>query len=195
MSRHTVRHCVLFLTPLLGTAQSPAPPQPASGIRIRIVQGDGAINSIRLRRGHDPVAQIVDSSGEPLSGATVTFLLPATGPSGAFRDGGLSFTAQTDAKGFASARGMTPNRLPGTFPIRVVASWRGQAANSSLSQTNADPVAASKAGKKIAIIALIAGGIAGGAAAALAHGGGSGTAATAGGSTGGVQGGTTHPST
>ncbi|MBZ5582325.1 MAG: hypothetical protein LAQ30_09015, partial [Acidobacteriia bacterium] len=101
MSRHTVRHCVLFLTPLLGTAQSQAPPQPASGIRIRIVQGDGAINSIRLRRGHDPVAQIVDSSGEPLSGATVTFLLPATGPSGAFRDGGLSFTAQTDAKGAA----------------------------------------------------------------------------------------------
>ncbi len=185
MSHRTLAGCVVFLTPLVCAAQSTSP-RTSAEIHIRIVQGDGAINSIRLHRGHDPVAQVLHNDGEPLSGATVTFLLPASGPGGVFERSGLSFTTQTDARGFAAARGLAPNRTPGPFRIRVVASWRGQAANASVSQTNADPVAASRKGRKIAILALIAGGIAGGAAAALAHGGGAGSTAAA---TGAAQGG------
>ncbi len=187
--RHPVRRCVLLLTPLLAAAQTAPAPVAPSGIEIRIVQGDGAINSIRLHRGHDPVVQITDLSGSPLTGVTVTFLLPATGPGGTFQNQGLSVTTQSDLQGFAAAHRMIPNRIAGTFHIRVVANWRGQAANAAIPQTNADPVVGSKRGKKIAIIALIAGGVAGGAAAALAHGGSS-SAAAAGGSTGALAGGT-----
>ncbi len=165
MSRFTAGTCVSFFTVALAAAQ------PGSGVQIRVVEGDGAINSIRLHRGHDPVVEITDSSGEPLAQATVNFVLPGTGPSGTFQAGSLSYTTMTDSHGFAAARGMTPNRISGSFQIRVSVSWRGQMASGGLTQINAEPVAASHAGRKIAILALIAGGAAAGAAAALGHGG------------------------
>src|SRR4051812_26332272 len=101
MCRRISRGGVCFLTFLLvvamGRAQTP-------GLAIRIVEGDRAINSIKLRRGHDPVVQVVDARGEPVTGAAVTFLLPASGPSATFADGGLSLTVQTDRRGTAAAR-------------------------------------------------------------------------------------------
>src|ERR1051326_3231269 len=86
---------------------------------VRVVEGDRAINSIKLRRGHDPVVQVVDATGEPVAGTAVTFLLPASGPSATFGDAGLSLTVQTDRRGMAAARGLKPNRLEGQFRIRV----------------------------------------------------------------------------
>src|ERR1035437_1004024 len=68
--------------------------QTQPGISLRVVEGDGAINSIRLHRAHNPVVQVLDPTGQPVAGATVTFLLPATGPSGTFGDNGLSITMQ-----------------------------------------------------------------------------------------------------
>src|SRR5438094_10485301 len=101
---------VCFLTVLvvaaIGHAQAPA-------LAIRVVEGDRAINSIKLRRGHDPVVQVVDPSGEPVAGAAVTFLLPASGPGATFGDGSLSVTVPTDARGMAAARGLRPDRLVG----------------------------------------------------------------------------------
>jgi len=97
--------------------------QPAIGIKV--LQGDNAINSIRMKRGHDPVVQVLDRTGEPLRNATVSFLLPATGASGAFGDSGLSLTVQTDARGMATGRGLVPNRIEGPFKIRVTASAHG----------------------------------------------------------------------
>src|SRR5947209_18666079 len=93
--------------------------QQPTAIAIRIVEGDRAINSIKLRRGHDPVVQVLDARGEPLTGAAVTFLLPASGPSATFADGGLSLTVQSDRRGMAAARGLKPNRLEGQFGIRA----------------------------------------------------------------------------
>lgn len=180
MSRHAPLLCAITLAPFFGAAQTPAPAD--SGLSIRVTQGDGAINSIRLKRAHSPAVQVLDSSGEPLSGAVVTFLLPATGPSGTFQDSGLSYTTQTDARGFAISRGLIPNRLAGPFRIRVTASWRGRAGSAFVSQTNTEPVAATSRGKKIAILALIAGGVAGGVAVAASRGGGS--SSSSGGTTG-----------
>jgi hypothetical protein len=71
------------------------------------------------------------------------------------------------------SRGLVPNRLAGPFRIRVTASWRGQAGSAFVSQTNTEPAAATSRGKKIAILALIAGGVAGGVAVAASRGGGS----------------------
>src|SRR5215831_17575343 len=83
-------------------AQSPA-------ITIRVIEGDRAINSIKLRRGHDAVVQVLDARGEPVSGASVTFLLPASGPGGWFGENELSQTVQTDRRGMAATHGLKPN--------------------------------------------------------------------------------------
>src|SRR5438045_2773092 len=106
MCRHKSRGWVCFFTLLVLAALVHAQTPPVS---LRVLEGDRAINSIKLHRGHDPVVQVVGASGEPIAGAAVTFLLPASGPSAAFSDGGLSLTVQTDARGMAAARGLRPN--------------------------------------------------------------------------------------
>jgi hypothetical protein len=161
--------CVLLSSLRFISAQETqeAPLQPTVvTIKIGTVEGDGAINSIRLRRAHEPVVRVMDSGGEPLSGATVTFLLPATGPSGSFLDGGLSLTTQTDSQGQAVGRGLRPNSIAGEFRIRVTASWSGSQGAATLVQTNAEPVVKPARSKTIVIVAIIAGAVAVGAAIA-----------------------------
>jgi hypothetical protein len=163
-----LRVCALLFPFWLLSAQQPqeTPPQPVVTINIGTVEGDGAINSIRLRRAHEPVVRVTDSAGAPLSEATVTFLLPATGPSGSFLDGGLSLTTQTDNEGRAVGRGLRPNSIAGQFRIRVTAVWRGSQGAATLVQTNAEPVVKSSHSKTIVIVVIIAGAVAGGAAVA-----------------------------
>jgi hypothetical protein len=154
-------------------------------VSIRVVEGAGAINSIKLRRGHDPVVQVVDASGEPIAGAAVTFLLPASGPSATFGDNSLSLTAQTDRRGMAAAHGLRPNRVEGQFRIRVTTAWSGQSVSATLTQTNAEPVAKSSNSKWIVIAVVVGGAAAGGAAAAMHGSSSSNTPATGGSSTSG----------
>ena len=141
---------------------SQAAAQPQSSISVRVVQGDNAINSIRMRRGHDPVVQVIDPNGEPLGSATVSFLLPSTGASATFGDSGLSLTVQTDNRGMAVGRGLVPNRIEGQFRIRATASWRGDSASATLTQTNAEAPTASSRKKWVAIAAAIGGAAVGG---------------------------------
>lgn len=159
--------------------------QAQTGITIRVVEGEGALNSIRMRRGHDPVVQVLDATGEPVHNATVSFLLPATGPSGAFGDSGLSLTAQTDDHGFARGSGLVPNRLEGPFQIRVTASMHGESKTITIAQTNAEPVVTSSHSKWIILAAVIGGAAAGGAVLATRGGG---SSSPAGGTTGGTTG-------
>jgi len=165
--------------------------QAQGNISIRVVQGDNAINSIRMHVGHDPGVQILSESGEPLPHATVSFLLPATGASARFGDSGLSVTIETDQHGMAVGRGLIPNGVEGQFRIRVTASWRGEAANASIQQTNAEPAMKSGHGKWIVIAAVAAGGAAAGGLAAM-HGGKSSAPA---GTSSGPQGATRSPGT
>lgn len=171
MCRHAIATWVALCLASIALAQAPA------GISIRVLEGDGAINSIRLHRAHDPVVQVLDRTGAPVAGATVTFLLPASGPSGEFQSSGLSLTIDTGVDGRAAAHGLRPNALPGQFRIRVAVSWQGQAANTTLTQTNAEPVVKSKSSKTIVILAVIGAAVAGGAAAAASHGGSSNSSA------------------
>jgi hypothetical protein len=165
-----------FLIVTQATAQS------QTSISIRVMQGDNAINSIRMRRGHDPVVQVFDSSGEPLANATVSFLLPASGPSATFGDSGLSLTVQTDNRGMAVGRGLIPNRLEGQFRIRATASARGESASATLTQTNAEAPTTSSKSKWIALAAVLGGAAVGG----IVLGTRGGSSDTPGGSTGGT---------
>ena len=137
-----------------------------AGFKIVVQEGEGAINNIQQHRAKEPVVLVLEDE-KPLQGASVTFLLPNSGASGAFNDGARMLTVQTDEKGQATGRGLHPNDTAGTFQIRVTASYRGQTASALISQVNAAPAATGGGGKKYLIIALIGGAAAAGLGAAL----------------------------
>jgi hypothetical protein len=138
--------------------------------RIEVVEGDGAINNIRLHRAKEPVVRVVDQDGHPIPNAAVTFLLPGNGASGTFADGKASLTVMSDANGQAVGQGLRPNGSAGQFQIRVTTSFQGQAATTSISQTNAEPAQGGVSSKTILILALVGGAAAAGAAVALGKG-------------------------
>jgi hypothetical protein len=147
-------------------AQAPSP----SGIKIVLVEGEGAINNIRERRAKEPVVHVLDDDNRPIAGASVTFQVPELGASATFPTG-VTLTVTTDQKGEAAGKGLRPNNIAGQFQIRVTASYRGQTARAVITQTNAAPVAArGGSSKKVAIALILGGGAAAGAAFALARG-------------------------
>ena len=160
---------------LLAGGQTPdSPPQ----LRIVVLEGERAINNTSQRRARDPVVQVFDQSNMPVNGTVVTFLLPDTGPGGEFPGGVQNLAIVTDSKGRALGRGLVPNRSPGEFQIRVVASYQGQMSSAVIHQTNAEQAGAQQGGfpKKFLIIGGLVGAAAAGAALALAgHGGSAGS--------------------
>jgi hypothetical protein len=159
----------------LASAQETIP----AGLKIEVVEGEGAINNISEGRARDPVVRVTDDDNRPVAGAAVTFLLPELGAGGSFPTGS-SVTLTTGDDGVAAARGLKPNNVAGEFQIRVTASYRGVTARALITQNNAAPsapVAKKGSGKTIAILAILGGGAAG-AAVALAGKGGSTAGAT-----------------
>ena len=162
---------VAFSSPLpVRAAQVPAPAR----LKLAVLEGEGAINNISLHRAKEPVVQVLDENGVPVKGASVTFLLPETGPGGEFGGGLRLLDILTDEKGEAVGRGLVPNEVEGRFQIRAVASFQGETASAVINQTNAAPAEAdrSKFPKKIWLIGAIGGAAAAGVAlAARGHGG------------------------
>jgi hypothetical protein len=78
---------------------------------------------------------VTDQFGNPLSGVTVTFTAPSTGPSGSFPGGSLTATVTTGANGMAVAPTFTANTTVGG-PYTVTASATGVSAPASFSLTN-----------------------------------------------------------
>ena len=138
--------------------------------RIEVLEGDGAINNIRLHRAKEPVVRVVDQDGHPIPNVAVTFLLPTQGASGTFADGKTLITVMSDSNGQAVAHGLRPNGTVGQFQIRVTTSLQGQAATTDISQTNAEPAQGKGSSKTILIVALVGGAAAAGAAVALSKG-------------------------
>lgn len=128
----------------------------AERLKLVVVEGEGALNSIEARRAKEPVVRVVDDEDVPVPGAVVNFILPAQGAGGYFMDREASLTVTTGADGLATGRGLKPNGTAGPFVIRVTASWRGETATANIHQTNVAPAARGN-GKKIALIALIGG--------------------------------------
>lgn len=158
------------LLPLLVNAQQSASPMQ---LKIVVLEGQGAINNIDEHRAKAPAVQVIDENGTPVKGASVSFLLPDTGPSGAFGDGLHLLTVTTDAMGQAVGRGLTPNQISGSFQIRATASYAGLMASAAIDQTNAQATAKNGRGvsKKLLIIILVGGAAAGGAAVVASRGG------------------------
>ncbi|MGE5568092.1 MAG: carboxypeptidase-like regulatory domain-containing protein [Rhodospirillales bacterium] len=141
-------------------------------LNIVIIEGEGAINNIRQRIAREPIVQVEDENHRPVAGAVVVFLLPDRGAGATFADGSRYLNVVTDSQGRAVARGLRPNNTPGQYQIRVTASFEGQTATATITQTNMAAIAGAAAGaglsgKLIAILAVAGGAaIAGGVVAA-----------------------------
>lgn len=177
-----IYRCLSVLLSCLLTTQLWAEPfqegPPPGKLNIVILEGDGAINNVRQRVAREPIVQVEDENHKPIGGAVVTFTLPNQGAGASFADGAKTLTVTTDSKGQAIARGMRPNNVNGQYQVRVNASYQGQTASTSLTQTNALTAAAAGAAAggisaKLITILVVAGAAAaaGGAYAATRNGG------------------------
>src|SRR5436309_2560014 len=121
---------MLFWWVLIGLVVSAA--SGAESLRVVVLEGDGAINNIRIQRAKEPVVRVETAAGSPVAGAAVTFLAPTQGPGVVFIGGGLTTTVITDAEGRAIGRGLKPNKIGGQFEIRVSASYQGSSATARI---------------------------------------------------------------
>ena len=119
---------LLFAPPAL--AQSGA-------IQIRVLAGDGGINNINQNVAVEPVVEVIDAEGQPLSKATVTLRAPASGPSVTFFGASRVSTLTTDDQGRVRVSGMVPNTQQGTFQIEVEAEYNNMTASTAITQSNA----------------------------------------------------------
>jgi hypothetical protein len=105
-------------------------------LKIVVIQGEGALNSIRNRTATQPVVEVRDENDKPVEGAEVVFQLPAAGPGGVFHGWMRNQTARTNAQGQASASGFTPNEEPGRFNIKVTATTGKKSGTAVIAQSN-----------------------------------------------------------
>lgn len=164
-------------------ALPPAPaqqPAASGGLRITVLEGEGAINNVKQRTPRTLAVRVEGANQQPLAGIPVTFTLPADGPGGSFPSG-ASATVTTDQQGRAVVRAFRPNALPGKIEIRVTASHQGQTARAVITQFNMAVESAPKPsgrGKTITVLAIVGGAAAAGAVIATRKGGSAGPTPT-----------------
>ena len=127
--RKTAALAVLVTLGQAGQAQD-------SGLKIFVLEGEGAFNNVKRRVGRDPVVEVRDDSGRPVAGAAVSFTLPISGAGGTFLNGSRTFATTTDEQGRAASKGLKPNFTEGRFNIHVIASANGKGASAVISQSN-----------------------------------------------------------
>jgi len=107
---------------------------PSAPLKIVVIAGEGAVNIIQYKSAVAPVVEIRDGNDRPVAGATVTFAI-GDRKSATFASGAPSFNLTTNAAGRAVAAPITPLRK-GAVRIEVSASFQGQTAAATISQTN-----------------------------------------------------------
>ncbi len=126
---------VLLLLPWHLAAQNRDQSTASSGLKIYILEGNGAVNFIPNQQAVTPVVEIRDSNELPVAGANVEFRLPETGPGGDFPNGQHTLTAVTTLAGQAQAP-FTVRPTPGAFRIQVTAKLDTRSATAVILQTN-----------------------------------------------------------
>jgi hypothetical protein len=108
--------------------------------QITIVSGNGQSTGVAMTFSSPLMVLVLDSTGDPVSGATVTFAAPNSSvASGTFAGNLRSVLVNTDANGIATAPGFTADRTAGSY--QVTASTGTALASFTLTNT---PGAASK---------------------------------------------------
>ena len=122
----------LAFSPVAG-AQAPG------GLKIQVVEGEGAVNNVDTGSGRDPVVEVRDQNDKPVPGAKVTFSLPERGPGGSFFGAARNVTVPANEQGRAATTGFRPNLQEGRFQIQVSAAADSQTATAVINQTNTRP--------------------------------------------------------
>src|SRR5262245_30137533 len=140
--------CVCF-TAAVGAWQAR---QPAGPLRIVVLEGEDAVNIIQQKTAVRPMVEVRDANNLPVAGATVVFTIQQGGGAAraaAFANGRSAFTVTTDAAGRA-ASGPLRALGSGALRIEVQASYQGQAATATITQTNfATAAEAAQAGRSV----------------------------------------------
>lgn len=136
-----VLSAVLALPPVAVGQQAaapakPAPPAPSEPLKIIVLQGEGATNSISGRTATQLVVEVRDQKDQPVPGAEVVFQLPAAGPGGVFQGWMRTQTVMTNEQGQAGTSGLMPNDEPGRFNIKVTATQGARTGSVIIAQTN-----------------------------------------------------------
>lgn len=121
--------------------------QAASGpaLRIVVLEGEDAVNVTQQQTAVRPLIEVRDRNNLPVAGASVVFTIGGGQPA-AFAGGLKTLTVTTSANGQAAGNGLSALRA-GTVRIQVQASYLGQTATTTISQTNvATASAATQAG-------------------------------------------------
>jgi hypothetical protein len=109
---------------------------PGGGLKIVVIEGEGALNNIRTRSGSPLVVQVRDAADKPVAKAEVVFQLPPAGPGGTFFGWLRNQTVRTGVDGRAETTGFTPNEEQGRFNIKVTAVSGTETASAIISQSN-----------------------------------------------------------
>jgi hypothetical protein len=113
------------LTParaLLACALATALPLDASVIvQLKVVEGEGIVYRTGGHAARPLTVLVTDEAGKPVPGASVSFRLPDTGPSGLFATGLRTEVVTTGPDGRASVTGMQWNKAAGPMEIRITA--------------------------------------------------------------------------
>lgn len=104
-------------------------------LKIYVLEGEGALNSIPLQRSVTPVVEVRDERDRVIEGATVEFRLPVSGPGGVFPGNRTFFSLRTNAQGQAAAPFIV-NNLPGKFEINISATSGSSEGRAVIRQTN-----------------------------------------------------------
>ncbi len=148
--------CLLSLPAQLPAAQTPA--APSRLLSLEIVDGEDAINDLKLGTAREPVVEVQDENHKPVAGALVSFSLARHS---LFNR--TVFRASTDSTGRVHVNPLQLNHNPGRFEIHIKASYQGRTATITMHQTNVAG-AVGAAGAATVAPAAVAGAAAGAAA-------------------------------
>lgn len=148
--------CLLAVPSQLPAGQTPAGSRLLS---LEIVDGEDAINDIKLGTAREPVVEVQDENHKPVAGAVVSFSLARH----SLFDRTV-FRASTDSTGRVHVNPLQLNHNPGRFEIHIKASYQGRTATITMHQTNVAG-ATGAAGATTAVAPAVAAGAAAGAAA------------------------------
>ena len=141
--------------------------EPSPTLNLVIIEGEGAINNIKLRTSRETIVEVQDENHKPVADAAVSFLLPDNGPGGTFATGSKSATVVTDSSGRATMPRLQLNSNPGRYVIHVTASHGGLTAPAA-TVAQASIAGAAAAISTGAIIGIVVGVAAAGAAGVVA---------------------------
>lgn len=142
---------LLLVTPYHLQAQTSAP----QGLSIEVIEGEGAINNIRLRTAREAIVEVQDENHKPVSGALVLFSARGGNPFSR-----TVLRATTDSTGRVRANPLDLRSKAGRLEIHVRASYQGRTATQVIHQTNSQQGGSNAAANPsaVGVVAVAAGG-------------------------------------